>query len=62
MLLVLSDNDKLSFNFLSSIPDQVYSDVIKIALSNLLGTKENSKVINNAATKLKVWDLWNFRN
>ena len=54
MLLVLSEQEKSSFSFLSSLPEQVYPDLVKTALSQLLSSKQNTKVINSAATKLKV--------
>ena len=54
MLLVLSDQEKASFQFLTSLPQQVYPDLVKTSLSQLLSTKQNTKVVNSAAAKLKV--------
>ncbi|KAL5252945.1 hypothetical protein ACHWQZ_G015641 [Mnemiopsis leidyi] len=54
MLLVLSEQEKSSFTFLSTLPEQVYPDLVKSALSQLLSSKQNTKVINSAANKLKV--------
>ncbi|XP_063678429.1 COMM domain-containing protein 2-like [Bolinopsis microptera] len=54
MLLVLSEQEKTSFTFLTSLPEQVYPDLVKTALSQLLSTKQITKVVNSAAAKLKV--------